>query len=516
VTDDGPHEPIDSPRRHPRGGVKVLARRGVKVVLSLVSVAVLSLTWYGWQFVSAATEGLTTTDVFADNTVHAKPLDGAIDILLVGQDSRTDAQGNPLSREVLDMLHAGDSDGERQTDTMILVHIPQNGKQAVAFSFPRDSWVDITGGFGKHKLNSAYVYAYNDTSKTLQQHGMSDLKEVDRQSKEAGRKNLIATLEQFIGKPGMIDRYAEVNLASFYEITKSIGGVEVCLNNAVKEKKSGVDLPAGRQTVEGVQALAFVRQRYDLPNGDLDRIGRQQAFLSGLANKVLSGAVLTNPSKMSDLVDAVKKSVVLSSGWNLIEFAEQMRGLTGGNIQFHTIPTRGNAVIGGADVIRVDIPEVRAAIDKLVTDAPVPGAPTTSTPAAGQPLAGADAVTVDLFDGSGSGTVGGQAHELLQGKGFKVGSDTKLATRSSTVLRYAPGDEAGLALVQQTLGGTIQAEQDKDVTKGHVRVLLGKDFQGAPASTTPPPVSSSNAPVPPSGAPPADKPITAGGVPCVN
>jgi LCP family protein required for cell wall assembly len=509
VTDEWAPEPGEAPRRG--GGVGVMARRGAKVVLSLASVAVLSLTWYGWQFVSAATEGLTTTDVFADNTVHAKPLDGAIDILLVGQDSRTDAQGNPLSREVLDMLHAGESDGERQTDTMILVHIPQNGKQAVAFSFPRDSWVDIVGGFGKHKLNSAYVYAYNDTSKTLQQQGMNDLKEVDRQAKEAGRKNLIATLEQFIGKPGMIDRYAEVNLASFYEITKSIGGVEVCLNNAVKEKKSGVDLPAGRQSVEGVQALAFVRQRYDLPNGDLDRIGRQQAFLSGLANKVLSGAVLTNPSKMSDLVDAVKKSVVLSSGWNLIEFAEQMRGLTGGNIQFHTIPTRGNAVIGGADVIRVDIPEVRTAIDKLITDAPAPDA---APPSTGQPLPGADAVTVDLFDGSGSATAGTQAHELLQGKGFKVGGESKLAARSSTVLRYASGDGAGLALVQQTLGGTIQAEQDKDVTKGHVRVLLGKDFHGAPATT--PPKSTSQAPVPPSVAPPADKAITAGGVPCVN
>jgi hypothetical protein len=223
--------------------------------------------------------------------------------------------------------------------------------------------------------------------------------------------------------------------------------------------------------------------------------------------------VLTNPSKMSDLVDAVKKSVVLSSGWNLIEFAEQMRGLTGGNIEFHTIPTQGNAVIGGADVIRVDIPEVRAAIDKLFTDAPAPGATDTTAPAAGQPLPGADAVTIDLFDGSGTAAIGSQAHDLLQGKGFKIGGDTKLATRTGTVLRYAPGDEAGLALVQQALGRTIPAEQDKDIAKGHVRVLLGKDFTSAPATST---SSTPLVPAPPSGAQPADKAITAAGVPCVN
>ncbi|MEC3978067.1 LCP family protein [Amycolatopsis sp. H20-H5] len=514
-------------RRHHRG-VYVFARRGVKIVLSLFSVIVLALTWYGWKYIGDPTAGLTTTDVFEDKTAHAKPLDGAIDILLVGQDSRTDAQGNALPREVLDMLHAGEADGERQTDTMILVHIPQNGKQAVAVSFPRDSLVEITGGFGKHKLNSAYVYAYNDTSKTLQRQGNSNLKDVDEKAKVAGRKNLIATLEKFIGKPGMIDRYAEVNLSSFYEITKSIGGVEVCLNNAVKEKKSGVDLPAGKQSIEGVQALAFVRQRYELQNGDLDRIARQQAFLSGLANKVLSSDVLANPLKIADLVTAVKKSVVLSAGWDLPEFAEQMRGLTGGNIEFHTIPTLGNANVGGADVLRVDPAQVQAEVARLTSDG-VAATPTGPPPSA---IEGANAVTVELFDGSGSSTVATETRNLLQGKGFQLAGDTRLSSRNSTVIRYAPGDTAQLALVQQVFGTMVLTEPDKDVTKGHVRVLLGKDFHGAAApggapSATKPTGTSTSVPTSappsytpaqpsPSGSRPPGTPITAAGVPCVN
>jgi LCP family protein required for cell wall assembly len=502
-----PAPPVPGRRSY---GVAVLARRGGKVVVSLLSVAILALTWYGWHFIGDPNTGLTTTNVFADTEAHAKPLDGAIDILLVGQDSRTDAQGNPLPREVLDMLHAGVSDGELNTDTMILVHIPQNGKHAIALSFPRDSWVELAGGYGKHKLNSAFVYAYTDTYKTLQRQGMTDLKQADAQAKVAGRKNLIATIEKFIGKPGMIDRYAEVNLASFYEITKSIGGVEVCLNGPVKEVKSGVDLPGGRQTIEGVQALAFVRQRYGLPNYDLDRIARQQAFLSGLARKVISSDVLTSPGKIADLVSAVKKSVVVSQGWDLTEFAEQMRGLTGGNIEFHTIPTLGNAVIGGADVLKVDQAAVQAEVTRLTSDGDTPAAPSATQ------VPGAKAVTVELFDGSGAAALAGQTHTMLAGKGFTVAADQKLSTRNTTVIRYNPADSAALDLVKQALGTSAQAEPDRDVAAGHVRVLLGKDFRSSSAGPGGAPSSTPKPPSAPVSSVPAAPPITAGDVPCVN
>lgn len=499
----------------------VLFRRGGKVLLSLVSVVVLALTWYGWQFFGSLSDGLATTDVFADG-LPAKPLDGAIDILLVGQDSRTDAQGNPLPREVLDMLHAGEADGERQTDTMILVHIPQNGKQAVAISFPRDSWVEFAGDYGTHKLNGAFVYAYNDTAKTLQEQGITDPAQIDEQAKIAGRKELIATVEKFVGKPGMIDRYAEVNLSSFYEVTKSIGGIEVCLNNAVQEERSGVNLPAGKQTIQGVQALGFVRQRYDLENGDLDRIARQQAFLSGLARKVLSRDVLMNPSKIGDLVQAVKKSVVLSKDWDLMEFFEQMRGLTGGNIQFRTIPTLGNAKRGGADVMDVDPEQVREFVDELTSDAeaqkpPPVGAPTT-TPN-GPKIPGADQLTVDLYNGSGNDQAGGRARNVLKDKGFQAGDEVDLDSRPTTVVRFPPGEEASVDLVAQALGVTPEAEPDSDVGSGRVRVLLGTDFTNAagaaPGGGQAQP-GDDGEPEESTAAEPAEPPITAAGVPCVN
>jgi hypothetical protein len=155
---------------------------------------------------------------------------------------------------------------------------------------------------------------------------------------------------------------------------------------------------------------------------------------------------------------------------------------------------------------------VQADVARLTSDGDTPAAPSPTQ------LPGAKAVTVELFDGSGSPSLAGQTHTLLQNKGFTVGADQKLSTRSTTVVRYNPADSTALDLVKQALGTTVQAEPDRDVTAGHVRVLLGKDFRssaagpgGAPPTSVPKAPTSS--PVP---AAPAAPPITAGDVPCVN
>jgi LCP family protein required for cell wall assembly len=518
---DRPRRITESPVARDRGNVGVFMLYSGKALLSIFSVVVLTLTWYGWQFVGDINEGLATTKVF-DSEPQAVPLDGAIDILLVGLDSRTDAQGNPLPREVLDMLHAGEADGERQTDTMILVHIPQDGTRAVAISFPRDSWVEIAGGYGTHKLNSAFVYAYNDTHRTLMQQGEQNLEAIDERAKTAGRKNLIATVEQLIGRPGMVDRYAEVNLASFYAITQAIGGIEVCLMEPVKEFRSGIDLPAGKQTIKDVQALAFVRQRYELENGDLDRIARQQAFLSGLARKVISTDVLTSPSKISELVTAVKKSVVLSEDWDLLEFAGQMRGLSSSNIEFRTIPVLGNARIAGADVLEVDVEQVQAFVDDLV-DIETKSGPQqridSTAGGSGAGLTAAQSITVEVFNGSGSPMLGSRVRAQLSSAGFDGRGTTDLSSRSTTLVRHAPGEEHNVEVLSQALGMELEGEPDSDVDAGHLRILLGADFPTGSSSpqgaAQQPPGSETNQPDE-SGQESVGPPITAGGVTCVN
>lgn len=349
-----------------------VARGAGKLVLTLLAVAMLAATGYGWRVYRDLDQGMTRTDVFSDGRVSgadkpaAVPLDGAIDILLVGLDSRTDAQGDPLPERLLEKLHIGHANGKMNTDSVILVHIPQDGQSAVAFSFPRDAYVRLAGGYGKGRINNAYALAYNETLARLKGSQNLSRDEIKGMAKTAARRNLINTIEQFIGRPGMIDRYAETNLGGFYHVTKALDGIKVCLRNPVEEKNSGIDLPAGIQTINAVQAVAFVRQRYEINGGGLGRVERQQAFLSGVAHKVLSAEVLLNPSRLSDLISAVQKSVVLSESWNLWKFAAQMRALSGGDIKFYTIPVKGNVRIGGASVLGVDRSHVRSFIDSLL------------------------------------------------------------------------------------------------------------------------------------------------------
>ncbi|WP_197523339.1 LCP family protein [Actinokineospora pegani] len=523
---DGPGEPATGPWWLRAGSTLV------KSLAAVVSAAVVAGTGYGWWTFGDIDDGTATTDVIdaRPGDTGPVPLDGAVDILLVGIDSRTDSFGNPLPEEVLSMLNGGKADGERNTDTMILVHIPVDGRRAVAFSFPRDSWVDIGEGFGKRKLNSAFVYAYNDTRKTLVEQGVAEA-EAEKQATVAGRKNLLSSVERLVGGAVTIDRYAEVNLASFYEVTKAIGGVDVCLNNAVREIRSGADFPAGRQSVSGKQALAFVRQRYGLPNGDLDRIVRQQAFLAALANKVLSAEMLTDPSKARQLVEAVQKSVVLSSNWNLSTFASQMQGLSGGNIDFVTVPNHGDAKIGGADVIKVVPAEVAAFVRDRTESADDEAEATTGGPAATptppsttQPPPAADPdVRVDVRNGSNTSGIALTALNTLVAAGFAAGEVGDSTVRTSSVIQHAPGDLAKAQAVGAALGSTFGYEENAALAVDRVRVVLGTNYRTSTAtddsgglfsSQRSPDRRTSSAAPGTSVAPPVT--IDAGSVPCVN
>ncbi|MFC5291034.1 LCP family protein [Actinokineospora guangxiensis] len=507
----------------------------VRGVAALVSASVLAATAYGWLTFGDVDEGTVTTDVISAEVADSgpEPLDGAVDLLLVGVDSRTDAYGNPLPREVLDMLNAGEAEGERNTDTMILVHIPVDGRRAVAFSFPRDSYVDIGEGFGKRRLNSAFPAAYNDARRTLQEQGVDDPRELEEKATVAGRKNLIAAVERLVGPKLRIERYAEVNLASFYEVTKAIGGVDVCLNEPVDDWRSGAKFRAGKQTISGRAALSFVRQRYGLPNGDLDRIVRQQVFLGALAEKVLSADMLTSPSKARDLVTAVQRSVVLSNGWNLTRFASQMSGLSSGNIEFHTIPTQGDATIGGAAVLAVDPAQVRAYVERItgVADQEATGTstgpalpprlgpdweatpPTSTAGGISAEVDGREGITVEVRNASNTIGLAGGVLDTLAGLGFGRGEVGDAAVQAGSAIRHATGELANAEAVAKSLGGAFTLTEDASLAAGHVRVVLGTGFEvqghsggkllrmqpGAPTTTGSAPTT-----------------VAAGSVPCVN
>jgi LCP family protein required for cell wall assembly len=378
-------------------------RVGGRVALGVVSTLVLAATGYAWSQLSRLDAGIVTADVIppsaridTEDAPPGEPLKVAQNLLLVGIDARTDAYGNPLPQNVLDALHAGSGDdGGDTTDTMIVVHIPAGGAAATAISIPRDSYVDIAGGYGKHKINSAYSRGKNASMSDLRAQGLSGA-QLEVAANEAGAKTAIQTVEKFTGLT--INHYAAINLAGFDALSQAVGGVEVCLNAPVHDTYSGADFPAGRQTLSGAQALAFVRQRHGLLNGDLDRIARQQAFLSGMAEKVLSAGTFTDVSKLNSLVSAVQGAVVLDKGWDVLSFAQQLRGMTSGAIAFVTIPVQSLSLQtpSDGDAVKVDpgqvqqfvrtaisTPAVQASADDTTGGVKPVAATTTKTPSSG-------------------------------------------------------------------------------------------------------------------------------------
>ena len=281
------------------GTARAVRRVGYGIARGLVaalSLALLLTTGYGWSVYRTVNEGLITSEAIDASTPPPAP-DQPFTALLVGLDSRTDAAGNPLPPELLTRLRAGDDEGQLHTDTIILLHVPTGpDADAVAISIPRDSFVEIAGARGMHKINSAYGRAMVDAEDDLAAQRLSG-PELDRRAREAGRRTLVATVEQLTG--AQIDHYAEINLAGFVDITEAVGGVPVCLKRPEREVRSGIDLPAGladraRRRRAGVRAAAprsrRRRPRPHRPPAGVPRRAGEPAAVRRDAHRPPSGA----------------------------------------------------------------------------------------------------------------------------------------------------------------------------------------------------------------------------------
>jgi LCP family protein required for cell wall assembly len=336
--------------------------RKIAVALSIGIV----LTSGGFHFFSkAASSAIPRSKVLQG---AAQSQNGDTNILLIGLDSRRDNDGNPIPREISKLLHVGPATvGGYNTNTLILIHLPAGGKKAVAISIPRDNYVNVPG-YGMKKIKEAYGYAKYAEDSRLYKEG---IKQPAREhlSRDAGRAATIATVSQFLDVP--IDHFAEVNMIGFYDLANALGGIQVCLKNAVNDTKySGAVFPAGLQTISGADVLKFVRQRHGLPNGDLDRTHRQQAFIAGVITKFRTQGIFGDIGKLSGLLNVAKKDVVIDSGFDVLGFLPQAKALTGGNIKFHTLPIEGYVMRNSQSVNLVDEIKIRKYVQDLFNPKP--------------------------------------------------------------------------------------------------------------------------------------------------
>lgn len=478
-----------------------LALRGLLWTVSVSLLIGCGVTWYAYH---SLTDGLTTSDALDNIGGRPGHLDDSVNLLLIGLDSRKDMNGNDLPKEfVQDQLHAGSSEiGYYNTNTLILMHIPKDGGKVQAFSIPRDDYVRTLNGDGSvqghYKIKEAYANAYTGAHDKAAAQGLKGA-ELEAKAREAGREATLKTVEDFTGVS--VDHFAEVNLLGFYDIAKVLQPIPVCLNHAVKDRYSGADFPAGQSELDAKQALAFVRQRHGLDNGDLDRTRRQQAFISSVTHKLKTEGVWSDLGKLKGLFGVVKKDVVLDNSWNVLDFARQAPNLTGGNVVFHTLPITGFATRNQESVNLVDPDRVKAIVQEAF-------ATTTAQPsasAAATPDADAARTTVDVLNGNGASGAASVELKALTALGYTAGSVGNAAARSSTTVLYGSGASDAARLIAGRLNAGSPTA-GADVPAGHVRVVIGRDWTapatGAPAAKH---TAADSGPA-----------VRAGGVPCVN
>ncbi|WP_370066306.1 LCP family protein [Mycobacterium sp. MAA66] len=499
-----------------------------RAVASVIAVATIATTGLGWWTIRGALHGITVSQALEADA--PKSTGGSMNILLIGLDSRKDQQGNDLPQELLDKLHAGDSDnGGYNTNTLILAHITADNK-VVAFSIPRDDYVRVTGipGYDHIKIKEAYGLTKANVEQKLMDKGISDQAELERKSREAGRAATLAAVRNLTGAP--IDYFAEVNLAGFYDIAASLGGVEICLNHAVSDDYSGADFPAGRQTLDASQSVAFVRQRHGLDNGDLDRTHRQQAFLISVMRQLQQGGSFTDVTKLRQLIGVAQKDVVLSAGWSEEQF-QRLGSIAGSSsVEYRTLPVVRYDNINGQDVNIVDPVAIKAEVAAAFSGKPLSSSTSTSPTASAQSSTSTSASTVDKASASTSNAVvdvvnasdvsglGSEISDALSSHGYSMGKTHTASDSDLTVTAVDYGFGAGADAQQLAELLSIDTQRPNTaVAPGHVRITLGHGYQVPDTldSTSMTAAQSTNydttAPTPESG-----PPVVGSTLPCVN
>ena len=312
-----------------RGAGSALRRPGRGWRIALLSVLaiflVLTLATGGlalWVRHSIASGMEFIADPFADIPTRAPQQkvaageEPAVNILVLGTDSRTSASDPSQWKE-----------GAQRTDAIMIVQVSGDRKTVSVMSIPRDSWVEIPG-HGQGKINAAYSYG--------------------------GPSLTIHTVENLTGIH--IDHFAVANFESFVALTDEIGGVRV--NLKTPQTLAGKELGAGAQVLNGQQALAYTRERSSLPNGDFDRVKRQQTWMRSIVSRVLTNGTLSSPTALYSFLKTASRTVAVDESFTLNQMqslALETRHLHSNDIAFMTVPTAGTGTSAdGQSIVTLD------------------------------------------------------------------------------------------------------------------------------------------------------------------
>lgn len=339
-----PSDPKKSPPRHgnqiPNANARKYVRWGFKG-LAIVAGAVLAVA------------GISAVDLYnqlnKDNIVLANAgeidLNGPLDILIVGSDTR-DGQGEEF----------GDVDSEL-ADVIMLLHINQNRQDAVVVSFPRDLLVTIPE-------------CPNPDGETFSE---KNRQQINSSIGYGGVACTHLTVEEFTGLD--IPFVAMIDFKGVIEMSNAVGGVEVVIDKPISDAYSNFYIDAGTHTLQGVDALGFLRTRHGIGDGsDLARISNQQLFLTSLFNKIKQDGTLNNPIRLYSLASAAARNMKLSESMTdlatMVTLAGAMRDVDSSRMVFTQVP---NKVLSGAEAGRLEAKadETEALFQRIKADLPI-------------------------------------------------------------------------------------------------------------------------------------------------
>ncbi|SEM48793.1 LCP family protein [Streptacidiphilus jiangxiensis] len=349
---------------YPTGGLVGSSGRRRRVVfwlslgLGVLLLLAVGTVWIGYTKLNGNIHADTTTDrLLGPSSSRPTEVNGE-NILVIGSDSRAGANAA-----------YGTTIGAR-SDTTILLHIGRDRRRAVAVSLPRDAMVDVPAcELPSGKVTAPYQGMFNSAYE------------------QGGTACTIRTVEKLTDI--RIDHFVVVDFTGFKKMVDAVGGVEVCLSQPVVDKDAALDLPAGRQTLDGEQALGYVRVRYALGDGsDTQRMGRQQDFLSSLVAKIDSSGVLLNPTRLYPLLDAATSSLTVDPGLDslskLYDLASSLSHLPASQVSFLTAPREPYVLDRNRDQFKQ--PDAAELFRQLRNDQPVTVSPgPTGTAAAASP-----------------------------------------------------------------------------------------------------------------------------------
>lgn len=368
-----------------------------------------------------------------------------LNIFVMGSDSR---EGTNLGKGQTEYGMAGS-----RSDTNLIVHLSADRKSAIVVSIPRDSMTMAPRDCKNKndKVENGVVRQWNQNF-TL-----------------GGPACTIRTFEGLTGV--FIDHFVVIDFRGFQSMVDALGGVTVCLPEAVKDRQSFLDLPAGKSRVNGKNALAYVRLRHNIGDGsDLGRIDRQQAFLSSVIQEATKSSLLLRPDKLFRFLNATTSAMTTDNGLNVGEMkdiAQSVQRIGTDQIRFVKLPTEAYA----PDPNRVQWTSSADTIWKaLRTDKPLPGTkvPSSTTTATGSPTTTGPALTVSpdrinvrVSNDSGIAGLAKQSAAELQVQGFNVSSYiTGNKSTDGVVVRYGPGQKEAARTVAAVYPGAQLREDD--------------------------------------------------------